>query len=80
MIERVHLTSIPLYNEVMVVERANTLVQWAERMHLADPPTQDDVSSLVDGRQLDSKDAVEEWIREVESLRMVEVSARDAAQ
>ena len=64
----------------MVAERANTLVEWAERMRLADPPTQDDVSRLFDGRQLDSKDAIEEWLREVEALRMVEVSTRDAAR
>jgi hypothetical protein len=64
----------------MVAERVNTLVEWAERMHLANPATQDDVSCLVDGRQLDSKDAVEEWLREVEALRTIEVSTRDAVQ
>lgn len=33
----------------------------------ADPPTADDVSGTLDGRRLDSKEAVLAWIAEVEA-------------
>lgn len=49
-------------------------------MHSAEPPTEDDVTVLLDGRRLDSRESVEAWLQEVESLRVLEAATRDATQ
>jgi DNA polymerase III delta subunit len=49
-------------------------------MRSAEPPTDDDVTVLLDGRRLDSRESVQAWLKEVEALRVLEAAARDAAQ
>ena len=61
----------------MVAKRAKTIVEWAERMRSANPPTEDDVTVLHDGRRLDSRESVEAWLREVEAIRVLEAAAGD---
>jgi hypothetical protein len=51
-----------------------TAEEWFEGMRQARPPTLDDVTVLWDGRRLDSREAVMEWLAEVEAKR-----AADAA-
>jgi len=51
------------------MERAKTVIEWAERMRSAAPPTDDDVSVLLDGRRLDSRESVELWLAEVATIR-----------
>ena len=46
---------------------AKTVTELAERMGNAGPPTEDEVTTLLDGRRLDSKEAVEMWLIEVEA-------------
>jgi len=41
------------------MERARAVIEWADRMHSAAPPTDDDVTVLLDGRRLDSRESVE---------------------
>jgi hypothetical protein len=49
-------------------------------MRHAEPPTDDDVTILWDGRRLDSREAVMEWLAEVEAKRAEEAAAAaDAA-
>ena len=57
-----------------------TAEEWFEGMRHADPPTDDDVTILWDGRRLDSREAVMEWLAEVEAKRAEETAAAaDAA-
>ena len=57
-----------------------TAEEWFEGMRYADPPTDDDVTILWDGRRLDSREAVMEWLAEVEAKRAEEAAAAaDAA-
>ena len=49
-------------------------------MHFAEPPTEDDVTVLLDGRRLDSRESVEAWLRELEALRVLEAATHDANQ
>ena len=46
-----------------------TAEEWFERMRNAPPPTDDDVAVLLDGRRLDSREKVLEWLAEVEAER-----------
>ena len=64
----------------MIRERATTVAEWAERMHSAAPPTEDDVTVLLDGRRLDSRESVEAWLKELEGLRKLEAATDDANQ
>lgn len=66
-----------LHNGGVAAKRAKTIVEWAERMRSAGPPTEDDVTVLLDGRRLNSKEAVEAWLNEVEAIRVLEAAARD---
>ncbi len=68
----------PLYNGGVIRQRATTVAEWAERMHSAEPPTEDDVTVLLDGRRLDSRESVESWLRELEALRRLEAATDDA--
>ncbi len=67
------------YNGDMVRRRAKTVVEWAERMHSAAPPTEDDVTVLLDGRRLDSRESVEAWLAEVDAIRVREAATDDIA-
>ena len=67
------------YGDV-IRQRAKTVAEWAERMHSAEPPTEDDVTILLDGRRLDSKESVEAWLKEVEALRVLEAATHDASR
>jgi hypothetical protein len=49
-------------------------------MHSAEPPTEDDVTELLDGRRLESRESVEAWLKEVEALRVLEAATNDASQ
>jgi len=49
-------------------------------MHSAEPPTEDDVTVLLDGRRLDSRESVEAWLRELEALRVLQAAIHDANQ
>jgi hypothetical protein len=46
-----------------------------ERVRHAAPPTPDDVTILWDGRRLDSRESVMEWLAEVEVRRAEEAAA-----
>jgi hypothetical protein len=46
-----------------------TAEEWFERMRDAAPPTEDDVTVLLDGRRLDSRDKVLAWLAEVDAER-----------
>jgi hypothetical protein len=63
----------------VVEQRAKTVVEWAERMHSAGPPTGDDVTVLLDGRRLDSRESVEAWLTEVDAIRVLEAATHDIA-
>jgi len=69
----------PFYNGHVVAQRAKTIVEWAERMRSAGPPTEDDVTVLLDGRRLNSRETVEAWLKEVEAIRVLEGATRDSA-
>jgi hypothetical protein len=47
--------------------------EWFEGMRHARPSTGDDVTVLWDGRRLDSREAVMEWLEEVALRRAEEV-------
>ncbi len=46
-----------------------------ERMSHGGPPTADDVSITPDGRRLDSKERVLEWVADLDALRVAEEAA-----
>jgi hypothetical protein len=46
-----------------------TAEEWFERMRDAAPPTEDDVTVLLDGRRLDTREKVLAWLAEVEAER-----------
>ena len=48
-------------------------------MHSAEPPSEDDVTVLLDGRRLDSRESVEVWLKELEALRKLKAVADDAS-
>ena len=59
----------------MITGRAKTVAELAERMRFAKPPTDDDVTVLLDGRRLDTKEAVEAWLVELDGIRASEIAA-----
>ncbi len=59
----------------MAAQPVMTAEEWFEGMRHAAPPTEDDVTILWDGRRLDSREAVMEWLTEVEAKRAEEASA-----
>ena len=67
-----------LYNGAVIKQRATSVAEWAARMRSAEPPTEDDVTVLLDGRRLDSKESVEAWLRELTALRALEAATNDA--
>ena len=61
----------------MSAQPVMTAEEWFEGMRHARPPTSDDVTILWDGRRLDSREAVMEWLAEVEAKRAEEATAAD---
>ncbi|MDQ6617285.1 MAG: hypothetical protein M3083_21705 [Actinomycetota bacterium] len=57
----------------MAAQPVMTAEEWFEGMRHAQPATADDVTILWDGRRLDSREAVLEWLAEVEVKRAGEV-------
>ena len=62
----------------MTTSTAKTVGELAERMRLAGRPSDDDVTILVDGRRIDSKEAVEQWLLEVDTLRASRAALGDS--
>ncbi len=62
----------------MVLARAKSAEEVIERMSHAAPPTPDDVTVLWDGRRLDSREAVMEWLAEVDVQRAEKAAGTDA--
>ncbi len=58
----------------MRLNQANSIDEWADRMRLASPPSEDDVTTLLDGRRLDSKEKVLAWLHELRVERMTEAA------
>ena len=61
----------------MPLNQAQSIDEWADRMRLAGPPSEDDVTTLLDGRRLDSKEKVLAWLHELEVERMTEAAVSD---
>ncbi len=61
-------------------EPVMTAEELFERLRHAPPPTDDDVTILWDGRRLDSKEKVLEWLAEVELARAEEAAAAADAE
>jgi len=59
----------------MAAQPVMTAEEWFEGMRHAAPPTRDDVTILWDGRRLDSREAVMEWLAEIEVKRAQEAAA-----
>jgi hypothetical protein len=59
----------------MAAQPVMTAEDWFEGMRHAGPPTPDDVTILWDGRRLDSREAVMEWLAEVDVKRAEEAAA-----
>jgi hypothetical protein len=66
-----------LYNVNMPLNQAQTIGEWADRMRLAGPASEDDVTILLDGRRLDSEEKVLAWLHELEVERSSEVAVGD---
>jgi len=66
------------YVGFMALPRAKTAEEVTERMRHAAPATPDDVTILWDGRRLDSREAVMEWLAEVDAKRAEEAASADA--
>jgi hypothetical protein len=67
------------YPGYMTAKPVMSAEELFERVRHAPPPTGDDVSILWDGRRLDSRQAVLEWLAEVEAKRAEERASADAA-
>jgi hypothetical protein len=64
----------------MAAQPVLTAEELFERVRHAAPPTPDDVTILWDGRRLGSREAVMEWLAELEVQRAEEAAAiADAA-
>lgn len=50
-----------------MARRLLTFEEWVAKIESAPPPTSDDCTILPDGRRLDSRDAVYDWLAEVEA-------------
>lgn len=62
----------------MAAQPVMSAEEWFEGMRHAAPPTDDDCSVTLDGRRLDSREAVMEWLAEVEAKRAEEAAVADA--
>ena len=59
----------------MAAQPVLTAEELIERVRDAGPPTPDDATILWDGRRLDSREAVMEWLAEVDTARAEEAAA-----
>lgn len=57
------------YARGMAAQPVLTAEELAEALRDAPPATPDDVTTLRDGRRLDSRQAVMEWLAEIEAER-----------
>jgi hypothetical protein len=64
----------------MSAEPVMSAEELFERVRHAPPPTGDDVTIFWDGRRLDSKEKVLEWLAEVEAARAKESAAATDAE
>ena len=62
----------------MAAQPAMSAEELIERVRHAPPPTSDDVTISLDGRRLDSREAVMEWLVEVDAKRAEEAASADA--
>ncbi|MHB2024433.1 MAG: hypothetical protein ACYCO3_14085 [Mycobacteriales bacterium] len=62
----------------MAAQPVMTAEEWFEGMRHAQPPSEDDVTITWDGRRLDSREAVMEWLAEVAMRRAEEAAGADA--
>jgi hypothetical protein len=60
------------YDRGVVTERAKSIEELAERMRVATRPTDDDVTILLDGRRIDSREAALVWLAELEHTRSLD--------
>jgi hypothetical protein len=65
---------------VVDTQPVTTAEELIERVRHAAPPTSDDVAILWDGRRLDSRETVMEWLAEVEAKRAEEAAANPDAE
>ena len=68
------------YPGSMPAEPVMSAEELFQRVRNAPPPTDDDVTMLWDGRRLDSKEKVLEWLAEIEAARGDEATAAPDAQ
>jgi hypothetical protein len=61
----------------MPLNQVQSIDEWADRMRIASSPSEDDVTTLLDGRRLDSKEKVLAWLHELEVERMTEAAVSD---
>ena len=69
-----------VYRGSVPAQPVMTAEELFERVRRAPPPTDDDVTILWDGRRLDSKEEVLEWLAEVEAARVEEAAAGAEAE
>lgn len=61
----------------MAAQPVLTVEELIERLCDADPPTEDDVSVTLDGRRLDSPEAVRAWLADLDARRGAGADAND---
>lgn len=59
----------------MAAQPVMTVEELAEALRHASPPTEDDVTILWDGRRIDSREAVMQWLAEIDAKRAEEAAA-----
>ena len=65
--------------ESMAAQPGMTAEEWFVAMHDAEPPTADDVTILLDGRRLDSREAVLRWLEDLRAERTAGAASTDAS-
>ena len=65
------------YTRIVTMSAVKTVGELAERMRSAGPPSEDDVTILLDGRRIDSKEAAEQWLAEVDAIRTSRAALND---
>jgi hypothetical protein len=62
----------------MAVQPVMTAEEWFAAMEHAELPTADDVTILLDGRCLDSREAVLRWLEDFQTERAAGAASTDA--
>jgi hypothetical protein len=65
------------YTGTVMMSAVKTVGELAKRMRSAGPPSEDDVTILLDGRRIDSKEAAEQWLAEVDAIRTSRAALND---